>query len=65
MCNNIYIYVGSNVCLLFSSPLSVLILFFMKTEEGTKEEEADDVEPLFENDTDKSHDSKVWRATQA
>lgn len=53
------------MCLLFSSPLSVLILFFMKTEEGTKEEEADDVEPLFENDTDKSHDSKVWRATQA
>lgn len=46
------------MCLFFSS-LSVLILFFMKTEERTEDERADDVEPLFENDTDKSHDNKV------
>lgn len=53
------------MCFFLFSPLSVLILFFMKTGERLVDERADDVEPLFENDTDKSHDNKVKRTAQA
>lgn len=53
------------MCFFLFSPLSVLILFFMKTGERVVDERADDVEPLFENDTDKSHDNKVKRTAQA
>ena len=33
----------------------------MKTEGSTEDEQAEDIEPLFQNETDKSHDNKVWR----
>ncbi|XP_031433203.1 transmembrane protein 144-like [Clupea harengus] len=39
--------------------VSVLIVFFMKTEGSTEDEQAEDIEPLFQNETDKSHDNKL------
>ncbi|XP_041915994.1 transmembrane protein 144-like isoform X1 [Alosa sapidissima] len=47
-------YIGTGL-----ATVSVVIVLFMKMETRTEDEQADDVEPLLENDTDKGHDSKL------
>ncbi|XP_048114228.1 transmembrane protein 144-like isoform X2 [Alosa alosa] len=47
-------YIGTGL-----ATVSVVIVLFMKMETRTEDEQAYDVEPLLENDTDKGHDSKL------